>query len=628
MRKIIIGVVFVIALVVIAALLLRPAAPIKPQPAVADPATQRTLAQGTLIGFADANNTYAWLGIPYAQAPVGELRWRAPRPPQAWQGTREALAFGPACTQLASMANGAPKEQYGALLGAEDCLQLNVWTPRFGAVPRGDQRLPVMVWVHGGGNVNGYSGMYPFARNLADQYGLVMVSINYRLGLQGWFYHPALYDDSSSAEDRSGNYGTLDIIQALHWVRDNIEVFGGDPGRVTVFGESAGGYDVYTLLVSPLAKGLFQGAIAQSGGLRSIPLARVQNYSDDAAPGHELSSREVINQLLLADGKAGTRAQAKVVQDGMEPAALRAYLYGKSAAQLQAAITEDVTRTIIPPNPIRDGVVMPAQAPTELLADATRYNAVPFITGTNRDEMKIFNLMKPEFGGLWFGKIPHVKDTATFNRTSAYSSDYWKAAAVDEPLTEMSATQGPTVYGYRFDWDEWPTFPLLDFGAMFGAAHAAEVNFVFDAMEGPHMIGAPYAEKNLDSRKQLAHAMSSYWAEFAYTGKPGRGRRGDLPEWGSWNNAGLKFMVFDTEAGGGIRMSDAAMTTAALKQRLLDDRAGGAIANQEQLCRWYAELFINSIVRSVKVDREEYESFGGAGCKDYPPERFTGLRAL
>lgn len=605
--------------------------PERAQPrSLADADTLRHIRQGALIGFADDANTYAWLGIPYAQAPLGDLRWRAPRPAQPWRGTREALAFGAACPQTAAVGNGSAKKDYGRAIGAEDCLFLNVWTPRFASaeIPTGDRRLPVMVWIHGGGNVNGSSAMYPFVRNLADDYKLVMVSINYRLGLLGWFRHPALYGEDSSAEDRSGNYGTLDIVQALRWVRENIAAFGGDPERVTVFGESSGGFNVYSLLVSPRAKGLFQGAISQSGGLGRTPPPYAENYSDDPVPGHERSAREVVNRLLIQDRKAADRAQAKALQNGMDPAVLRAFLRSRSPAQLLAALTEDVSKTILPPALFGDGAVLPAQDSITLFRDASRYNAVPLIAGSNRDETKPFNLMNPEFGGLRFGLIPYVKDQDVFDRVSAYGSQQWKLFAVDEPLTVMRESQGAQVYGYRFDWDELPDLLVMDMSRLLGAAHAAEINFVFNAMQPPQMIGTFYTRRGQRERSQLARAMSSYWAEFAYTGKPGRGRGGDLPEWKAWDNGAEKFMLFDSPAGGGIRMSAASLTAPGLAQRLLDDRAKGAIASDEQLCRWYAELFVNSIIPAVKADPRDYAEFDSGACRKYPAAGFPGLSRL
>ncbi len=604
-----------------------------PQPEVAqvaEPASQRSLAQGKLMGFADAENTYSWRGIPYAQPPVGERRWRAPQPASAWQGTFEALRFGAPCTQVASMVNKAPRDDYGKPLGGEDCLTLNVWTPRFAAdaIPQADQRLPVMVWIHGGANINGASNMYDFVRNLSGQQNLVMVSINYRLGIFGWFHHPAIDTDTSLAQDRSGNFGTLDMIQALHWVQDNIAAFGGDPGRVTIFGESAGGFDVYSLMLSPLAQGLFHGGISESGGARTVPLAATENYSDDVVPGHARSAREIVNLLLVRDGKAKDRDQAKALQERMDAAQIREYLYSKPAADLLATVAEPGNKMVVTPAIFADGAVIPKDKPLEVFADPARYNAVPFIAGTNRDEMGSFNLFNPRYLEMRYGFIPHVRDSALLARANRYGSDNWTAGATDEPLTAMNASGRNNVFGYRFDWDELPNLYVIDLGKLFGAGHSMEVNFVFNVLDNHGMLGSFYDKKSLPGRIPLAHAMSSYWAQFAYTGNPGRGRAGDLPEWTAWNNSGDKYVIFDSAAGGGIRMGQQPISMQSLKQRLLDDHKRGAIPNQEELCRWYIEFFVDTHVRADYFDKQEYESFGPEGCKAYPPAQFFSLRIV
>ncbi len=597
----------------------------KPRPdEVADPASLRSVAQGKVIGFVDSENTYSWRGIPYAQPPTGSLRWHAPRPALSWQGTLEALRFGPMCPQIGSMVNMTPRRAYGKALGSEDCLTLNVWTPRFAAdaIPQVDKRLPVMVWIHGGANINGASSMYVFIRNLAGQQNLVIVSINYRLGIFGWFHHPALDTATSTAEDRSGNYGTLDIIQALHWVQRNISAFGGDPHRVTVFGESAGGFNVYSLLLSPLARGLFQGAISQSGSTRTVPLSATENYSDDSVPGHERSAREIVNALLVRDGKAKDRDQAKAWQERMDAVQIRDYLHSQSPAELLATVAEPDNKMLMTPAIFRDGTVIPKEEPLELFADAMRYNSVPFIAGTNRDEMRPFHFMSPEFSERRFGFIPRIRDRAFFDRASRYASDNWTAGGAHEPLTAMSASGRDNVFGYRFDWHELPNLYIVDLGDLFGAGHGLEVNFVFNVLDNHGMMGLRYGKRSLPGRIPLAHAMSSYWSEFAYSGNPRRGRAGDLPKWEAWNNSGDKYMIFDSIAGGGIRMGAEALSMDSLKERLLNDRKQGIIPSQRELCRWYAELFLYAFVRSDRYTLQEYESFGPGGCAACPPEQF------
>jgi len=203
-----------------------------------------------------------WRGIPYAQAPVGELRWRAPRALAPWPGTLEALAPGAACVQFPSslLSDEDPSQP----TGSEDCLTLNVFARPVSpsGIPGGAERRPVMVWIHGGANLTGESGVYDWSR-FAVAHDTVVVALNYRLGLFGWFRHDSLWNEQDDVFDRSGNFGTLDLIHGLRWVQDNIAAFGGDPDNVTIFGESAGGNDVLALLLSPEAEGLFHRAISQ-----------------------------------------------------------------------------------------------------------------------------------------------------------------------------------------------------------------------------------------------------------------------------------------------------------------------------------------------------------------------------
>ncbi len=206
---------------------------------------------GLIKGFADKGLTWCWKGVPYAAPPVGPLRWKAPVDPAAWDGIRDAKKFGSSASQLLPVVGAK---------GSEDCLYLNIWRPR------GEARgLPVYLFIHGGGNSIGTGSSRDYYGNaVAGKSNMVFVSVNFRLGVMGWFRHPAV-TGSGSAEDQSGNFGTLDLIKALEWVHENIEAFGGDPGNVTIAGESGGAMDVLSLLTSPLADGLFHRAVVESG---------------------------------------------------------------------------------------------------------------------------------------------------------------------------------------------------------------------------------------------------------------------------------------------------------------------------------------------------------------------------
>jgi para-nitrobenzyl esterase len=590
-----------------------------------DQKTERTLSQGRLVGFADARDTHAWLGIPYAEPPVGARRWRAPAPPAPWEGVRQAVRYGASCVQLGGPTAGVPREQYGTAVGSEDCLTLNLWAPRFepGAVPTGAARLPVMVWIHGGGNTSGSSSFYGAARNLAARYGLIMVTVNYRLGVLGWFHHPALHGADATPEDRSGNYGTLDQIRALEWVRDNVSAFGGDPGNVTIFGESAGGMNVYSLLVSPKAKGLFHRAISQSGLAYAASLAQAHHFVDDAQPGIPGSSSELLAQLLQKEGQAKDRAEAKALLERMGREALSRYLYSKSPAELLSGVRGGAFGMYQAPYLFRDGVVLPQEPFTEVLGTPGRYNAVPVLVGTNRDESKLFMAGDPEHVDRFLGVIPMIRNVEAYNRAAAYSSDTWKALGADLPAARMRAAQGASVYTYRFDWDEAPVRWPVDLSVLLGAAHALEIPAVFNELE-TDMLGVNSAD-NLPGRRELAAAMSSYWAEFAYTGSPGRGRGGGLKEWRPYDTSpeAERLMIFDTTAGGGIRMSPLQVTVEGVVQRLAQDKAFEG--KPQERCRQLARMFGFGLYSGV-WSAADFQSLGGGMCREYSLEQMSARR--
>ncbi|MFI5320609.1 MAG: carboxylesterase/lipase family protein [Myxococcota bacterium] len=529
--------------------------PAAPAP-VADTATLRALPAGDVLGAAGTHGGHAWLGLPFAQPPVGALRWRAPQPLARWDGVREALTFGSACPQFASPLGGVPGER-GSFGGSEDCLSLNVYAPAFapGAIPGDGARLPVMVWIHGGGNTIGASSVYDGSA-LATNQNVVVVTVNYRLGPLGWFRHaslraectpatPAPSADSASPPettpaldpaclaDNSGNYGTLDQIRALEWVRDNIAAFGGDPGNVTIFGESAGGRDVLALLVSPRAAGLFQRAISQSGGTRSSSLAAAENLASDAEPGSATSSGEILKKL------------------GTPPAALR----DVPAERLLRAYDTSGFGMYDAPQMFPDGTVLPAED-TVATIRAGKHNAAPVLLGTNKDESKLFMFFDPRYVRRLFGVLPFVRDEASYFRDSGYATRSWKISGADEPARALAAVQPGRVFAYRWDWDEEGTVLWADLGELLGAAHGLEIAFVFGHW---NLVGRDarflYTEENTPAREALSAAMQSYWAAFARDGDPGHGAHGEQPAWSAWNDAGDKYLVLDTAAGGGIRMS-------------------------------------------------------------------------
>ncbi|MGI9589731.1 MAG: carboxylesterase family protein, partial [Myxococcota bacterium] len=348
-----------------------------PPPPRADLATLRSTAQGDAVGFLSEDGAHVWRGLPFAAPPVGELRWRAPLPPPAWEGTREALAFGSPCPQFAGAMSEGDAED-GEPTGSEDCLYLNVFAPPFAPeeVPQGLARRPVMLWIHGGGNTIGSAALYDASR-LARERGVIVVTVNYLLGIFGWFSHPALRSGASGV-DGSGNYGTLDLVQALRWVRENVAAFGGDPGRVTIFGESAGGANAYSLLLSPAARGLFHRAIAQSGSPRSVTRAQAENFSDDPEPGRPFSSREVLLLLLEREGRAGSRAEAKAALAGLGDEEIATWLRSLTAEELLSVFDGSRLGGMYDcPRLVRDGRVLVDEEPLLAFTRTGRTNEVP-----------------------------------------------------------------------------------------------------------------------------------------------------------------------------------------------------------------------------------------------------------
>jgi para-nitrobenzyl esterase len=596
----------------------------EPEKRVADASARRVTRAGEIVGFTGRYGNHAWLGIPFAQPPVGPLRWRAPQPAAPWTGVREALASGSPCTQYASPI-GVPDAAPDTPVGSEDCLYLNVYAPRFAPneVPTGASRLPVMMWIHGGGNSVGEAGFF-HGGNLAQSQRVIVVAINYRLGPLGWFRHAALRSEGASDADRSGNYGTLDVIRALEWIREHIEAFGGDPNNITTFGESAGARNVFALLQSPRAKGLFQRAIVESGGLYMATLQAAEGFSEEvtaeeaSSPDAENSSNEVIARLLIADGTAADRAAAKEHLRKMDAGEIEHYLRAKSAVELLRAYAPMPGLGMIQfPQVFPDGVVLPEGDPMQRFTSGEAYNQVPVIVGTNRDENKIFMFGDPQLVRRILWIFPRLRDERMYNLSAEYLAKMWKATGADEPASAMRRAQGPSVFVYRFDWDEEPTVVGANLSTMLGASHGFEIPFVFGHFEMGRNSNIIFNEDNAPGRAQLSNAMMSYWAAFAYSGAPGRGRDGTLPEWTAWDDApgAAKFIVLDTTAGGGLRMSPDALTKEAVLAAVDSDPR---LSTQRDKCAIYR----NFATWSSALSKQQYASAGSQGCADYPYDTY------
>ncbi|HUW60682.1 MAG TPA: carboxylesterase family protein [Candidatus Bathyarchaeia archaeon] len=458
--------------------------------------------------------TYVWLGVPFAKPPVGELRWRAPQPPEPWAGVRQAKTYCEPCTQYGGLMAMMDCGNIGEIIGGEDCLYLNVWRPR-----TQEENLPVFFWIHGGANCVGQAAMPLYnGSNFAGKSNVVFVSINYRMGPLGWFTHPALR--KGNPLDASGNYGTLDIVRALEWVRDNIAVFGGDPHNVTIAGESAGGVNVFSMLASPLAAGLFHRAISQSGA----PFGNAFEKTDR-------KTGDILIQLVREEGLATTEASAQSYLDDKDDAWISAYLRSKTAAEILACYKPGPLGNIHDFTPVFvDGTVLPIN-PSSALRQG-KYNQVPVLLGSNAEELKLFlpfkmsKLTEAELCQLIKEMDPNAPSLRLADQLKPSKWPLYHAlgilggagfqwAGVDLPAHSMRKHQDG-VYAYRFDWANEPK----PFDFLIGAGHALEMPFVFGNFHSDQdsILRFAWSDANRSERKALSSVMMSCWANFARTG--------------------------------------------------------------------------------------------------------------
>ena len=473
--------------------------------------------QGTVEGTTQSGYE-RFLGIPYAQPPVGRLRFRAPEPPSPLAGTFVADTYGPHAPQTFSMMEHFLGEGVPIVTDEAGCLRLNVWTPRCD-----DARRPVMVWMHGGAFVSGTSTTpwYDGERFTVD-HDLVMVSFNYRLGVLGFTYLGELGPDLAG----SGSLGVQDAVAALRWVKDNIVHFGGDPDNVTIFGESAGAMGVGTLLAMPEARGLFHKAILQSGAASSAK-------STDTATRH---TSELMSIL------------------GLDPVELDALqeLSVTTLIEAHQALAAAHAREGLVSMPVVDGSVID-RSPLEAVEQGAASD-VPLLIGTNRDEWRLFALFDQEFmatdeKGLTSGLEKLLPDNAAAARrtysqrlgddspalilSSALTDSVFRIPAIR--LAEAQHRGGGSAWMYLFTW----AIPQAKNGL--GSCHAAELPFVFNTLDKP----AAELFVGQDPPRQLARDVNATWAAFARYGDPGRGAFG---EWPSYDSNERKTMIIDLES--------------------------------------------------------------------------------
>jgi para-nitrobenzyl esterase len=475
-------------------------------------ADQVKIDSGRLKG-AVSGKVVAFKGIPFAAPPTGANRWRAPQPVESWRGVRPAVAYGPDCMQLPFPSDAAP-------LGTkpnEDCLYVNVWAP---AKPHG--KLPVMVWIYGGGFVNGGSSPAVYDGTHFAERGIVLVSFNYRVGRFGFFAHPALAKENPGGP--LGNYTFMDQITALKWVRKNISRFGGDPGNVTIFGESAGGHSVLTMMTSPAARGLFHKAIVESGGGRNLlgPMRRLRESSPD------LPSAEAVG--LAFAKKAGIEGEDQAALD-----ALRRLPSEKVVDGLNMTTMRSPTYS----GPMLDGAIVVEAV--EQAFEAGRQAKVPLIAGANSSDIgfSFARTMDEVFApfGANRDKAQQVYNPGNSTDARAIGSLIASDKMMVEParfIVRAMAAAGERAYEYRFSYvaesmrEQWH-----------GAPHATEIPFVFNT------VAARYGKELTAADAGIAEAANAYWAAFAKAGDPnGAGR----PDWPRYDPGGDVLMNF-TERG-------------------------------------------------------------------------------
>lgn len=465
--------------------------------------------EGGRIAGERTGDIVTFKGIPFAAPPIGSLRWQAPQPVKPWKSVRTAVAYAPDCMQSPVLGDDAPIRTRPS----EDCLFVNVWAP---AKPG---RYPVAVWIFGGGFVIGGTSPAIYDGSAFARQGVIFVSLNYRLGRFGFFAHPAL---SAAADGPLGNYGLLDQMAALRWVRHNIAAFGGDPARVTVMGESAGGVSILELMASPLAKGLFDRALVMSGGGRRM-LAAWPLHGDGPNDAERIGSAYAQSLHIAGEGPAALERlralPADVLTQGMSLSTLTA-----SGPPLWVN------------GPIVDGTIVPATI--ERAFTAGRVNWVPTIVGaTSADVGFVAARDKVDLFGQLGAAAPAVRQafdpdgTRDFETLKAeISGGLWMIEPSRFIAGQIDKAGGPT-WLYRFGY-----VAASKQGEWNGAPHASDIPYFFDT------VAAKYGTKLSPADRAVARMANAYLIDFIKTGDP---NGGSLPEWPAFHTATSQVALFD-----------------------------------------------------------------------------------
>jgi para-nitrobenzyl esterase len=489
---------------------------------------------GSLKGATRALGGAEFLGIPYAQAPVGDLRWHEPLETKPWGGVHDATTFGAPCAQAIL----GDWNRHDAETSKEDCLFLNVMTPVW--PPK--TPLPVMVWFHGGANAGGTASSPLYKDGTLVQHGIVLVTVNYRLSIFGFFAHPALTKESP--HHSSGNYGLLDQLLALQWVHDNIAKFGGDPANVTAFGQSAGAIDAGYLMVSPLAKGLFQRLIAQSGSPLGPPLPK-------------LSEAEQANQKLVASFKAPADHELQ-------------YLRERSAQELLEVTGKQDPEAPPSIGPVTDGWLIP-RSPAEVLS-AGQESPVDLLIGTTSREFgmpappdevrKFIQNVTGNFAERAFALYGLANGGAGTNDPMYGSAgDQWFADLLFRCPTTTEAAWRTAAHHPVYEYELQHAIPGQEAQ---GAVHSADLPYVFGYFPKDGNISGKFGEIDF----KIADLIETYWANFAKTGEP---NSSGVPKWPKFDgsHAYVEFKQDGSVASAaGLRRTQCDLYREVLKQRM------------------------------------------------------------
>ena len=545
------------------------------------------------------NRVILWEDIPYAQPPVGDLRWKAPREisiPKEIKPIDNNF-----CVQRPSSLGGVDGD--GDFVGSEDCLYLDIFAPK-----RTDlEKLPVMFWIHGGGNTSGLKDLYDFSK-MVRKHNVIVVRLNYRLGPLGWFHHPAIQNMQTKL-DKTSNFGILDIIAALKWTQNNISLFNGDKENITIFGESAGGHNVLSLIGSKRAKGLFHKAISMSGYTTSITPDDAYRQKTKSSTS-DFSSWEIVNKIILDQ-------DISKKQDEMSNKEIRSILKNLSTDDF---FKHYVNRKSYQELPLTtsDGIVISKSGLQKSLSDANYVNNVPIILGSNLDEVKLwlstaeyFIEVDYSFIGSIIG-LPKVilKDKDAFEAFNYYRSMAWKIRGVDDPLNSFLRTGNKELFAYRFDWDDHRRLFVADFKNIIGAAHATEIPLLtgsYDLVGGyplSDLIYPPGISKFYTSRN-----MMRFWTNFAKNGVPGKSTNGKY--WTKYDKE-RNFMIIDNKSN--LEMQTDNVSYESLSRELYKDNR---VSNLEK-CVILLQMFTfigNDIYQDEiknyprKCNRKESEKF-------------------